>query len=82
MEMWYFIFEVRYYDEYDNYEPAHDEGIICAPDRATVMERLERWYGSDNIYEIRIRDVEMDTNEILFERNFPGLVDMLKNPIE
>ena len=82
MELWYFIFEVYYYDECDNYDAAHDSGVICAPDKAAVLKQLENYYGKNNVYDIRIRDVEMDTNEILFERNFPGLIDKLQNPIE
>lgn len=83
MELWYFIFDVKYYDDYDdNYEKCHERGVICAENKSAVLERLEQWYGKDNIYDMRIYDVDMDTNEILLERNFPGLIDMLENPIE
>lgn len=82
MELWYFIFDIRFYDDYDTpWKKCHERGIICALNKAAVMNKLEEWYG-DHIYDIRIYDVDMDTNEILLERNFPGLIEMMENPIE
>lgn len=82
MELWYYLFEVKFYDDYDTpWENRTERGLICAPNRIAVMERLENYFG-EHIYDIRIYDVNMDTNEILLERNFPGLIEMMENPIE
>lgn len=80
MELWYYLFEVKFYDDYDTQDRT-ERGLICAPNMPTVMTRLIDWYG-EHIYDIRIYNVEMDTNEILLERNFPGLIEMMENPIE
>lgn len=82
MELWYYLFEVKFYDDYDTpWEDRTERGLICAPNMTAVMTRLIDWYG-EHIYDIRIYNVEMDTNEILLERNFPGLIEMMENPIE
>lgn len=82
MEFYYYLFEVKFYDDYEiPWKDCHERGVICADSRATVINRLEQWYGN-HIYDVRIYDVDMDTNEILLERNFPGLIEMLENPIE
>lgn len=79
-ELWYFIFEVKFYEE-ETCEKKSERGIICADNKINIMKRLEDWYG-DCIYDVHIYDVDMDTNEILFERNFPGLIEMMENPVE
>ena len=82
MELWYYIFEIKYYDDYETpYVKREGRGIICAPNKKTVIEKLENYFG-DNIYDVRVYDVEMDTNEILFEKNFPGIIEMMENPKE
>ena len=82
MELWYYIFEVKYYDDYETpWVKREDRGIICAPNKKTVIEKLEAYFG-DNIYDVRVYDVEMDTNEILLEKNFPGIIGMMENPKE
>ena len=82
-ERWYYIFEIGYYDECENFEKRKERGLICARSKSEVAGRLETWYGGDgNIYSMEIHDVDMDTNEILFERNFPGLIQLVENPIE
>lgn len=82
-ERWYYIFEIGYYDECENFEKRRERGLICAHSKSEVASILETWYGGDgNIYSMEIYDVNMDTNEILFERNFPGLIDLVENPIE
>lgn len=83
MELWYYIFEVGYYDDCEDPWVKREElGIICAPDKKTVIERLENYFGKNSICDVRIYDVEMDTNEILFERNFPGLIEIMEHPKE
>lgn len=80
---WYYIFEIGYYDEYEDFEKRKERGLICARSKSDVAGILETWYGGDgNIYSMEIYDVNMDTNEILFERNFPGLIQIAENPIE
>ena len=82
-ERWYYIFNIGYYDECENFEKRRESGLICARSKSDVAGILETWYGGDgNIYSIEIYDVNMDTNEILFERNFPGLIQLVENPIE
>ena len=85
-ERWYYIFDIGYYDEFENFEERKERGLICARCKSDVASILETWYGGDgddgNIYSMEIYDVNMDTNEILFERNFPGLIDLVENPIE
>lgn len=82
-ERWYYIFEVGYYDEYEDFEKRKECGLICARGKSDVAGILETYYGGDgNIYSMEIHDVNMDTNEILFERNFPGLIQLVENPIE
>ena len=85
-ERWYYIFDIGYYDEFENFEERKERGLICARCKSDVASILETWYGGDgddgNIYSMEIHDVNMDTNEILFERNFPGLIDLVENPIE
>ena len=81
-ELWYYIFDVKFYDDAEDYTKARESGIICAETKIDAMQRLDNWFGINNIYDIHIYDVEMDTNEILFERNFPGLIKLMKNPVE
>lgn len=80
-ELWYYLFQVHFYDEYADFEKRIERGVMCAESKVKVMEKLEQWYGENNIYNIRIYDVDMDTNEILFEKNFPGLIDLLEWPV-
>ena len=82
MELGYYLFNVKFYDNDGNtpWEDTHERGLICAPDMMTVMTRLNEWYG-DYIYDIRIYDVDIDTNEILLERDFPGIIEVMENPI-
>lgn len=82
-ERWYYIFEIGYYDEYEDFEKRKEHGLICARGKSDAAGILETYYGGDgNIYSMEIHDVNMDTNEILFERNFPGLIQLVENPIE
>lgn len=82
-ERWYYIFEIGYYDECERFEKRKERGLICARSKSDAASILETWYGGDgNIYSMEIHDVNMDTNEILFERNFPGLIQLVENPIE
>lgn len=82
-ERWYYIFDIGYYDECENFEEREERGLICARSKSDVAGILETYYGGDgNIYSMEIHDVNMDTNEILFERNFPGLIQLVENPIE
>jgi len=78
MELWYYLFDVKYFDGMKG----EDRGLICAPNKKTVLEKLEDCFGSDSIYDIRIYDVQMDTGEILFEDYFPGIIKMMENPKE
>ena len=82
MEFYYYIFEIKYYDDGNDYKEREERGVICASSKADIIEKLEQWFGKNNIYDIRIYDVNMDTNEILFENNFPGLIELLENPVE
>ena len=82
-ERWYYIFDIGYYDECEHFRKRKERGLICARSKSDAANILETWYGGDgNTYSIEIHDVNMDTNEILFERNFPGIIDMMENPIE
>ena len=81
MEYYYYIFEIKYYDADKDYKEISERGVICAQSKSAIVEKLEHWFGAE-IFDLRIYDVNMDTEEILFERNFPGLIEMMENPIE
>lgn len=81
MEYYYYIFEIKYYDD-DDYKERHERGIICAQSKGAIVEKLENYFGARCIFDLRIYDVNMDTEEILFERNFPGIIEMMENPKE
>ena len=82
MQLWYFLFDVKFYDDYDiPWEECHERGVICAENKGAAMKKLEQWFG-DHIFDVRIYDVDMDTNEILLEKNFPGIIEMMENPIK
>lgn len=74
----FFFFDVAYYDD-GNVD--RDRGILYADDFRDAYDRIERYFGKD-IEDIHIWLVNIDTNEFLFERNFPGLMDFFCPPIE
>lgn len=80
MELGYYFFEVKFYDE-ETYELCEERGIICAESFSEVVEKLH-WYFGRSINDIHVWYVEMDTNEFLFEKNFPGLMDLISRPVE
>lgn len=77
----YFFFEVKFYDE-ETYELCSDRGILYADSFNYALEILQGWYGVRALEDVHIWFVQIDTEEILLERNFPGIMNLLSNPIE
>ena len=52
MEFYYYIFEIKYYDDGNDYKEREERGVICASSKADIIEKLEQWFGKNNIYDI------------------------------
>lgn len=79
MNMGYFYFEIGYYEN-DTYGDKQEKGIVCASSISDVWEKMNKWF--PNIFDFHTWDVDMNTEEVLFESDFPGLMSLIKRNTE